>query len=188
MDCSPCQNDTGLEFLMTLMIHQNWYSKETPLARPCEDFLERFWSKVEMIPFHTCWEWIGAGRTGLGYGRIGGGGADGKLLQAHRVSYEIHNGQIPKGFEVCHSCDNPSCVNPHHLFIGPHIDNAKDMVNKNRQAKGSANGFSKLTEQEVIKIRKLLSNGAKQYDLANQFGISQTHISEIKLRKVWKHL
>ncbi len=89
---------------------------------------ERFWERVAIIPEHACWEWI-AGKSGIGYGVIQ---VDKKLLLAHRFSYELHFGQIPKGLFVCHVCDNPSCVRPEHLFLGTPKDNMDDMRKKGR--------------------------------------------------------
>lgn len=76
-----------------------------------------------------CWEWVHA-KTIEGYGHFGFFGKRGK---AHRFSWELYNGKIPKGILVCHSCDNPSCVNPEHLWLGTDADNARDKVAKNRQ-------------------------------------------------------
>ena len=75
---------------------------------------ERFEDKVERIPFHTCWEWVGA-RCGGGYGRTADGGKNGRSLIAHRVSYELYIGPIPDGLEIDHLCFNRGCVNPDHL-------------------------------------------------------------------------
>lgn len=89
-----------------------------------------------MLKFHTkyvktstCWNWI-AGKSDKGYGSFC---YNNKNYPAHRASWTIHYGRIPDGLLVCHKCDNPQCVNPNHLFLGTHRDNARDMVRKDRR-------------------------------------------------------
>ena len=90
---------------------------------------ERFFAKVAMIPFHTCWEWLGTTSNG-GYGTL----LHSKKRKefAHRISWELHYGEIPPGMRICHKCDNVSCVNPDHLFMGTARDNTLDMIRKGR--------------------------------------------------------
>ena len=98
------------------------------MARPRKTLEEFFWARV--VKSDNCWEWTGK-KQSSGHGQvILHRGA--KQLGAHRVSWEIHNGSIPKGMYVCHKCDNPSCMNPDHLFIGTNLDNIKDMWAKGR--------------------------------------------------------
>ena len=87
-----------------------------------------FLSKIAFIPFHPCWEWIGAKNSG-GYGVCWNGL---RTRLAHRFSYELHNGEFNERLHVLHKCDNPGCVNPDHLFLGSDKDNAQDKTRKGR--------------------------------------------------------
>lgn len=106
------------------------------MARPRVPIEQRFWAKVDKGEPDECWEWTGA--KSRGYGTITRDAADGGTTAlAHRVSWEIHNGPIPKnmsyhGMVVAHSCDNPACVNPNHLWLGTQGQNLKDMIEKGR--------------------------------------------------------
>jgi len=101
--------------------------------------------------------------------------------------YEKHVGRIPKGMCVLHKCDNPSCNNPAHLFLGTRLDNAKDRDNKGRQAdrRGIKNGLAVLTERQV---REIYFAKGTQTAIAKAYGISQGAIGFIKRRITWKHL
>ena len=92
---------------------------------------ERFFEKVNKTD--SCWLWTGA-LSSSGYGSFG---VAGKATAAHRYSYQIHNGEIPEGLIICHTCDTPSCVNPDHLWLGTYSDNMKDMVAKDRHGSSS---------------------------------------------------
>src|ERR1039457_5628606 len=111
--------------------------------------IERFWEKVQKS--ESCWLWT-ASTFWDGYGQIG---LDGKKMRAHRLSYEINIGEIPEGLLVCHSCDNPRCVRPEHLFLGSQADNAQDMILKERSCRGTKNSQAKLSKEDVVKIRDM---------------------------------
>lgn len=94
-----------------------------------ESSIKRFWKKVDKKSDEKCWNWI-ACKNKQGYGRIGIAASE--CVNAHRFSWVLHYGQIPQGLFICHKCDNPSCVNPKHLFTGTRQDNTNDMVLKKR--------------------------------------------------------
>lgn len=109
--------------------------------------------------------------------------------KAHRVAYELEHGPIPKGVMVLHKCDNPSCINVEHLFLGDQFDNMQDMTAKGRHADvaGANNGNARLKEEDVLAILKLLEGGMPQADIAYRYGVAQTTISNIN-RSGWKRL
>lgn len=113
-------------------------------------------------------------------------------VSLHRISWVYHFGAIPKGLLVCHHCDNPPCVNPAHLFLGTPADNVRDMFNKNRQGnpglanKGSRNGMSKLTEDDVSYIRSMKGILTLK-ELAKRFGVIVNHIYLVQAGRCWNH-
>jgi predicted XRE-type DNA-binding protein len=142
--------------------------------------IERFHQKYK-IDASGCWLWIGGTRPnskGVQYPRHWSD--DQKSIGAHRFSFELVHGAIPKSMYVCHKCDTPLCVNPDHLFIGTHHDNMRDMVQKKRSFTGrgeNKKGRAKLTDQQANQIRKMEISQSK---IAAMFGVSQTTIGRIK--------
>lgn len=135
-----------------------------------------------------CWLWTG-GRTTKGYGNFGGtNGPKRWMLYCHRVSYEFHNGPIPHGLCVCHTCDVAWCVNPRHLFIGTKAENNRDMMKKKRHVFGSRHWWAKLSEPQAIEILNLLAAGSHPRRIAAMFGVSYSNITEITRNRNWKHL
>lgn len=132
-----------------------------------------------------CWLWNG-GVNPTGYGMIN---VEGKPRLTHRVSWTVHNGPIPDGMFVLHRCDTPLCVRPDHLFLGDQEANMADMVAKGRHNPGhvigAAVGTSKLTDVQVRSIRLSKLPGVF---LAGKYGVSTTTISDIRRRKIWRHI
>ena len=149
---------------------------------------ERYWSKVQKG--ESCWPWR-ACRTKRGYGQIlVGSRTDGTrhLAYAHRVAYELTVGPIPNGLCVLHTCDNPSCVNPSHLWLGTVADNNRDCNAKGRRGeepRGEKSGMAKLTEKNVLAIRLDLRT---QSVIAANYGVSRATVGYIKRRETWRHL
>ena len=131
-----------------------------------------------------CWL-LSTNITPKGYGRFF---LDGKPKYAHRLAYEAANGSIPNGMIVRHRCDTPACINPQHLLLGTPADNSADMVERGRSARGERAANSKLTQDQVLEIRRLRSEGARAKDLGPMFGVTRQAISKICLRQRWKHV
>lgn len=147
----------------------------------------RFWEYVDKKKPSECWEWLGYKKPG-GYGqfhRYGFGRH--KPIGAHRFSYELKFGPIPKGLLICHTCDNRYCVNPKHLWLGTHADNFRDMKNKMRHCYGERNALAKLTSKKVKEIRfKYENTNTTQQKLANEYGIERGSIGKILRNERWK--
>lgn len=136
---------------------------------------ERFFAKINKHCDNGCWEWTGY-RNKKNYGsttiyRIK------KTLKAHRLSWILAKGEIHDGLSVLHKCDNPSCVNPDHLFLGTHIDNMDDMCSKGRT-------FSKLSASQVRRIVSLKSKFTC-LQLADMFNVTSGTISNIHTGMLW---
>jgi len=146
---------------------------------------ERFWEKVDKSS--ECWLWTGS-QMSSGYGRIS---VNGRVIGAHRLSFELHFKEIPTGLYVCHKCDNRLCVRPDHLFLGTQTDNLKDMVSKsrNKRCRGEQHHSAKLSQRQVIAIRIITQFGSIPYrQVAKIFGVSQPLVSRIISRKSWSWL
>lgn len=147
----------------------------------------RFWSKVNIPPDRNrndCWEWIGS-LDPKGYGSFG---IQGRTRKAHRVAYELHHAtEIPSGMHVCHSCDNPKCCNPSHLWLGTNADNHRDMAKKGRAGirRGEDNVSHKFTDGQIEQVFALRAEGLKQREIAERLQISRGYISSI-LRGRWR--
>lgn len=139
--------------------------------------IEGFWDRATSGP--GCWAWT---RKVMyrGYGIFT---IRGRRFFAHRIAWELTNGPIPEGMVVMHLCDNPPCVNPAHLSIGTHRENAADKITKGRQRPGR---LAKLTPEAVREIRVKLAAGATRAALGREYSISATTITKIALGRHWK--
>jgi len=156
------------------------------MGRPPVSLKERFEARVSPCPNTGCWWWCGAA-SDAGYGRISrtsrGTGAP---ARAHRIAWELVHGPIPDGLYVCHRCDQPSCVNPAHLFLGTNAENVADKVRKGRQTSGESHGNSKLKCVDVAAIRSAWRKGLlNQPEISMAWGITQSHVSKIVHGRSW---
>ena len=148
--------------------------------------IDRFWSKVQKT--RGCWNWTGRSFNRDGYGEIGIGGQMGR---AHRISWILHFGKIPKKLYVLHKCDNRKCVNSKHLYLGTQFENMRDMIkrNKNINRKGEKNGRHKVSKENVLLIRKIYKETKIfQKELAKKFKLGRSTIGHILRNYTWKHL
>lgn len=160
--------------------------KPLPRGHSTQDRLS-YWTLTDQNT--DCIEWQGA-RSPSGYGIIN---REGKTYRAHRVAWELSRGDIPKGMNVLHRCDNPPCCNVGHLFLGTKADNSKDMVLKGRHRNGLMLGISnpacKLSDEDVRQIKETQSRSKRVGALlARRFGVSKTVINAIKRGELWKHI
>lgn len=184
--CSGLLNSRGM---CTTHYMQKRRAGLLPIGTRARGTLEdRFFRHIEKTD--ECWLWTGR-LVGKGYGSLGLGGRGAKQILAHRLSYQIHKGQIPNGLVIMHKCDNPRCVNPEHLDAGTQSQNIKDAFSRGRKInlpsglKGESHGASKLTNKDVIAIRASTDTYQK---LADMYGVSRTSIEKIRYRKTWKHI
>lgn len=157
-------------------------------AKNCGTERERFWTRIEKQS-NGCWIFLGC-RDKWGYAQYG---VKCKRHQAHRYSYELTHGPIPKGMLVRHSCDNPPCVNPEHLSLGTDADNRADSVSKGRHAWGERSNQAKLTVAKVIEIRRLYAGSGQGRPsnagmLAAKFGVDRGTIAAVALGRTWKNV
>jgi len=148
---------------------------------------DRFWSKVDRKSDSECWHWMGH-KSPLGYGRFTY--QRGKTQQATRIAWFLWHGEFPPAnLQVCHSCDNPPCVNPNHLWLGTGKENMEDMARKGRAhpsgLKGEAHPRARLTEADVLAI---YNSPESSRSLAQKYGVTQTAVFWIKSGRNWSHL
>jgi hypothetical protein len=126
-----------------------------------------------------CWGWSRC-KHSTGYGEMF---HRGKHWKAHRASWTIHFGEIPKGLFVCHKCDNRICSNPEHLFLGTNAENMKDMASKKRAVPRAT-----LTKEQVLEIKKMIKLGVSSTKIGRDYNVSDVCIHYIKHNKTWKDI
>lgn len=155
---------------------------------------KRFWDKVSIVGDDDCWEWTASTLRG-GYGNFRW---KDKMVQSHRFSWMMANKkEIPDGMYVCHHCDNPSCVNPKHLFLGNQKDNVRDCWNKNRHSnQGENHPRNILTKDQVINIKKYINEAEFDYGdklvfckfWAKKLEVNSTAIEHVLYNQTWTHI
>ena len=151
---------------------------ERPMGRRV---IDNFWAYVDKSKGKkACWPWtrhIDIEGYGRAVSRKNGNG----IILAHRHAWTFTFGKIPNGLHVLHSCDNPACCNPAHLYLGTHQDNMNDRNRKGRF-------FALLTEDDVRTIRQWRAQGMQPGAIGKRFDISQSHVSHICARRIWRHI
>jgi hypothetical protein len=145
-----------------------------------KDLFKRFMKFVEVG--EGCWLWCGSMRGGYGAFRV-----DGKIERANRVAYELFKGEVGE-LHVCHTCDNPRCVNPDHLFLGTRSDNMKDAYDKGRLVPPEGQRFvGSLSRLEVRDIKRALRDKGIA-EVAREFGVKYQTVKDIKRGKSYKRV
>ncbi len=150
---------------------------------------ERIHEKAIPEPNTGCWLWTGQVDQ-FGYGTIA---VRGRTKKAHRLAWEVAFGPLPKigghhGAVIRHRCNQPCCVNPHHLMVGSQRDNLRDMSEAGRSTRGEKSHLAVLTEADVREILRMVASGEKQRVVGARFGVTQTNISAIVCGISWRHI
>lgn len=146
---------------------------------------DRLWEKVDKSEKENCWPFLGS-KDKLGYGQISL--RKGYPIKAYRAAWIVTYGEIPAGKWILHTCDNPSCVNPHHLYCGTPADNARDKVVRLRGTRRELNPMAKLTQESANAIRRRYKQGGiTQQQLADEYNVVIGTISAILLNRTWQN-
>jgi hypothetical protein len=148
------------------------------------DPIKRFLAKIEEDPSTGCWNWT-ADKVPSGHGLFW---HNGTMVRAHRFALSLVQ-RVPDGDYVLHACvGNPSCCNPAHLYLGDQKQNMKDREDQGRTARGSQNGKSKLSEEDVQNIRRLRKSGLKNKEIASLYGVCDMCVSNIRTGRTWSQV
>lgn len=149
-----------------------------------DSLVKRFWASVSVGEPNECWNWIASLRSG--YGAIKHAG---RVYSAHRVSYTIHHGKIPKGMVVMHSCDNRKCCNPRHLSAGTPLQNNRDSMAKGiNRVHGERCWNAKLTDAIVLEIMRLRATGLGAWRIAKKLGLPKKPVERVVYGYGWTHI
>lgn len=153
------------------------------MGRPKTNVARLLAENVMPIPECGCMIWMGS--QVHDYGQLS---HNFRTVRAHKASYELANGPVPKGLQVLHKCDVRLCVNPEHLYAGTHNDNMRDRQSRDRQAKGERCKKT-LRAESVLSIRERHRvDGVSYTQMAKEYGVSDTTIHAIINRRTWKHI
>lgn len=154
--------------------------------RDIDTLKARFWRDIDKRSPSECWEWKG-GRDTSGYGHFKHGN---EIHRIHRLSYQLHHGEIPEGMHILHSCDNKICGNPAHLRVGTNAENMREKAERGlcNPVIGEANFQARLNADKVRQIRSLYQSGYTYDKLGVMFGVSKQTCASIVKRKTWKHV
>lgn len=144
----------------------------------------RFWAKTVRGSSGECWPFKSCGADQRGRLRVG----DRSILATHISWFLFRGAWPPDALEVCHSCDNPRCVNPGHLWLGTQKENMADCVSKGRTAVGERHGSAKLTADKVAQIRARRKAGESYPRIARDFGVSARTARRVATGENWGHL
>ena len=161
-------------------------SKELPMP-------DRFWAKVDVRGPDDCWPWLAAPRNKNSTHRYGAFWLNRRHEPANKVAWELKNGPMAHGMFACHTCDNPECCNPSHIFPGTNQENTADKVSKGRQVKGEQIHTAKLTSAQVAEIRAARPPGKRApvglpARLSAKYGVTKQHLSDIWSGRAWSQL
>lgn len=160
---------------------------EMTITQALDAVRKDFWSRVLRRGSAECWPWL-AGQSSTGYGwiYICGGRRNPVRTYAHRAALYYSTGKWKS--VARHTCDNPICCNPRHLRWGTKRDNAQDALRRGRAYIGESNSNAKLTNRQVLQIRRLRSSGLTYKEISGATGVTTSRIAFVVTRQGWTHV